>query len=294
MQHFGSDRVINKFSPDVPAVGTVNLNEQFSLSTQDCYAGQLSSESSLRPHIDMTRFNLATGPVEVTGVDPGDWVRVSIDEIEVNGYGVMALSPGLGVLGERISEPSTRLLGISDGKAWLTEAIGIPVRPMVGVLGVATATDSIPTAIPGIHGGNLDTHLLSPGNDFVVQANQQGLGLAAGDLHAAQGDGELGGTGIETAGRITLRVNLMAHEGRLPLIVTPTNTYVLASSSTLDSAITDAFSEGVDLVARRHQLSWEEAYRLASVIGNIEISQVVNALKTVRFAIPSEWSGLSS
>lgn len=293
MQRFGPGSSVSEFTPGAPASGVVALGEQFSLSTHDCYAGQILSESTLRPDIDMTRFNLATGPIEVSGVRRGDWVRVSIDHIEIQGPGVMALSPGLGVLGKRITGASTRLLKIAGGKAWLTEKIGIPLSPMVGVLGVATDTASVPTAVPGTHGGNMDTPLLQKGSHFIVRANQPGLGLAAGDLHAAQGDGELGGTGIEASGSITLRVALVEHEGRLPLIVTAQHTHVLASASTVDAAISEAFDEGVTLLARWHSLTWEDAYRLASVVGDIQVSQVVNALKTVRFAIPSEWSGLS-
>lgn len=290
MQVFSSARGVTTFAPGFDPVGTVDLGETFRVETVDCYDGQIASEQTLRPDVDMARFNRATGPVAVRGVGVGDWLRVRIERVDVTGPGVMALTPGLGVLGDAVRDSTTRLLDVREGHAWLTSSVAVPLRPMVGVVGVATAGETVSTSVPGEHGANLDTRMLEAGASFVVRSNQPGAGLAVGDLHAAMGDGELGGTGIEIAGSVTLSVHRMtAHTGRWPLVVSDGGVGVLASRASLDDAVHDAFAEGVQLMARWHDLGWADAYRLTSVVSDLRVSQVVNPRKTARLAIPARW-----
>lgn len=290
MRVFSSDRAVTEFSPRFDPVGVVDLRESFVVETVDCYDGQLASEQTLRPDVDLAYFNRATGPVAVRGVEPGDWVRVRIERIEVAGTGVMALTPGLGVLGELVPSSTTRLLDVRDGCAWLAPDLGVPLRPMVGIVGVATAEETVPSSVPGEHGANLDTRVLGEGVSLALRVNQPELGLAVGDLHAAMGDGELGGTGIEIGGRVQLSVRrLDDHHGRWPLVLSATGVQVLASRPSLDDAVHDAFAEAVTLMAGWHGLEWPDAYRLTSVVSDLRVSQVVNPRKTVRVAIPARW-----
>jgi amidase len=290
MQVFGAEQAVTRFSPHCDAAGTVMLGESFVVCTVDCYDGQITGEDVLRTDVDMARFNRATGPVAVQDTEPGQWVRVVIERIEVTGPGVMVLAPGLGVLGSRVERPSTRILEVADGRAWLTPRVGIPLRPMVGVLGVSTAEETVPSSVPGDHGGNLDTRALTTGRALALRVNRPGLGLAAGDLHAAMGEGELGGTGIEVAGRLQLRVEpLPGHEGHRPLVLGPDGVQVLASRDGLNDAVRAAFDEAVALMGRWHGLAWGDAYRLTSVVSDLCVSQVVNPRVTARVAIPASW-----
>lgn len=290
MRRFDSDRGLTEFAPEYEAVGSVVVGEAFAVRTADCYDGQIADATTLRPQVDMARFNRATGPIAVRGVDVGEWVRIRIESIALTGSGVMALTPGLGVLGEDVAASSTRLLPIADGHAWLTDDIAVPLRPMVGILGVATSGETAPTSVPGEYGGNLDTRILERGASLAIRANQPGLGLAAGDLHAAMGDGELGGTGIEIAGEVVLRVERLAeYAGRWPAVLDSDGVHVLASRGALDDAIHDAFADAVGLLARWHDLRWEDAYRLTSVIADLRVSQVVNPRRTARLSIPAAW-----
>ena len=290
MRRFGTDQALTAFGPDFEGVGTVALGESFAVGTVDCYDGQIADASTLRPHIDMVRFNRASGPIAVDGIRAGEWVRIHVESIELTDPGVMALTPGLGVLGESVAESSTRILEIRDGRAWLTDDIGIPLRPMVGILGVATGGETIPSSTPGEHGGNLDTRIIEAGTSLAVRANQSGLGLAVGDLHAAMGDGELGGTGIEIGGAVVLRVErLEEYAGRWPAVFTSDGVHVLASRECLDDAIHDAFADAVALMERWHSLTWEDAYRLTSVVADLRVSQVVNPRRTARLSIPAAW-----
>lgn len=100
MQFFGSHRTLTEFGPQFVPAGTVSLGESFVVETLDCYGSQIDSEAVTRPEIDMCRFNQATGPFWVDDVAAGEWLRVHIEEVEPVGVGVMAVTPGLGVLGE--------------------------------------------------------------------------------------------------------------------------------------------------------------------------------------------------
>ncbi|GAA5125568.1 acetamidase/formamidase family protein [Pseudonocardia adelaidensis] len=290
MQLFSAAAAVTAFGPVFEPVGAVTAGESFVLETVDCYDGQFTSADVLRPDIDMARFNRATGPVHVDGVAAGDWVLVRIEGIDVHGPGVMAVAPGLGVLGAQVTRPSTRLLPVTDGRVWLTERVAIPLRPMVGILGVATAAETVPSSVPGPHGGNLDTRLLRPGAALALRANRPGLGLAAGDLHAVMGDGELGGTGVEIGGRVQLSVGPFPDPGgNWPLLFADGGLHVLASATDIGEAVRAGFAEAVRLVREWHELTWPDAYRLASLVADLQISQLVNPRVTVRVRLPGEW-----
>jgi amidase len=285
-----SAAAVTAFGPRFDAAATIGLGESVVLETVDCYDGQFTSADVLRPAIDMARFNRATGPLHVEGVAPGEWVLVRVEDVEVAGTGVMAVAPGLGVLGAQVTQPSTRLLPVEAGRVWLTERVGVPLAPMVGILGVATAGENVPSSVPGPHGGNLDTRLIRSGAAVAFRANQPGLGLAAGDLHAVMGDGELGGTGVEIGGRVRLSVERFdGHDGTWPLLFTDDAVHVLASDEDVDAAVRAGFAEAVRLIARWHELAWADAYRLTSLVADLQVSQLVNPRVTVRVRLPREW-----
>ncbi|MEV8338265.1 acetamidase/formamidase family protein [Leucobacter sp. NPDC077196] len=280
---------ITAFSAEHAPVAEVGLGEIFECETADCYGGQMRSEAVLRPQIDMARFNRATGPVRIAGVQAGDAIRIDVHAIEIADHGVMALSPGLGVLGERVFRADTRIVPVSGGHAWITPGTPVPVAPMIGVLGVAPEGAAVGSSWPGAHGGNLDTRVLQAGSSLVLRAAHVGALIAVGDLHAVQGDGELGGTGVEIAGRVRLSVERVTYAGRLPAVRHDVGLSVLASAETLDEAVRLGFSEAVSLIEAWRGLSWEDAYRTTSVIVHTEVSQMVNPLVTARVTIPREW-----
>ncbi|GAA2835597.1 amidase [Leucobacter komagatae] len=298
MRRISAASAITAFSAHHEPVAVVALGEVFECETEDCYAGQITSEAVLRPHIDMAHFNRATGPVFVEGVRAGDMIRVDIEGIDIADAGIMALSPGLGVLGERITEPSTRVVQVRDGYAWITPDTPVPVAPMIGVIGVAPAGEPVGSSWPGAHGGNLDTRLLHAGTAIFLRAHHDGALLAVGDLHAVQGDGELGGTGVEIAGRVRLRVERAVpcadatsavYSGELPALIHEDGLSLLASAETLDEAVRMGFSTAVDQIQAWRGLPWEDAYRMTSLIARTEVSQAVNPLVTARVTIPHEW-----
>ena len=199
MRVIPKDKVIFSFNAEHPCQYTVQDGETFWVETDDCYSGQITDASVKRPDIDISIMDCSVGPIAVQGAQPGDTLCVEILAIEFGPQGVMVTSKGLGVLGDRITEPDTKVIPIRDGFAHFSDTIRLPLTPMVGVCGVAPKPGlDVHCAVPGDHGSNLDTKMIKVGSRVYLPVAVPGAGLAVGDLHACMGDGELSGTGIET------------------------------------------------------------------------------------------------
>ena len=222
---------------DAPPAARVPDGARVELETADCFSDQIRRADDRLEAVDWEQINPATGPVFVEGARPGDVLAVEIERIEMADQGVMAVSDGFGVLAERFSGTECRLVPIADDIAHLPGGVRVPVRPMIGVLGVAPAGAAVPTGTPGPHGGNMDTTLIGEGATVYLPIAAPGALLAAGDLHAVMGDGEICGTGVEVAGRVTLRVTVRRDLALVnPLVETTNVVATVASAPTLDEA----------------------------------------------------------
>jgi amidase len=257
------------------------------LETADCFSDQIRRDDDRLEAVDWDEINPATGPVFVEGARPGDVLAVEIERIEMADQGVMAVSDGFGVLAERFSGTECRLVPIADDIAHLPGGVRVPVRPMIGVLGVAPAGAAVPTGTPGAHGGNMDTALIGEGATVYLPIAAPGALLAAGDLHAVMGDGEICGTGVEVAGRVTLRVTIRRDLPIVnPVVATPDVVATVASASTLDEAAILATRDMANLLGAQLGLDAVEATMLMSAAGELRVSQVVDPLRTARFELP--------
>ena len=171
--------------------------------------------------------------------------------------------------------------------ARIADGIAVPLRPMIGVIGVAPAGAPVATASPGAHGGNMDTRLIGEGAVLYLPVAHEGALLAAGDLHAAMGDGEICGTGVEDCGSVTLRLDVRRDlRSRSPVLETPELVATIASAETLDAAAEAATRDMARLLTERLGISLEVATMLMSAGGDLQVSQVVDPLRTARFALP--------
>ena len=296
MRVIPKDKVIRSFNAKNPCVHSVEDGETFWVETDDCYSGQISNPSIKRPDIDISIMDCSVGPIEIKGAQPGDTLAVDVIAIEFGPHGVMVTSKGLGVLGDRITEPDTKIIPIKDGFAIFSDKIHLPLTPMIGVCGVAPKPGlDIHCAVPGDHGANLDTKMIKVGSRLYLPVEIPGAGLAVGDLHACMGDGELSGPGIETPGRICIKTTVY-HDRPVerPVIETRKDFYFLASAETLDAAIKIAVSDTVDFLQKKLDLNFQDAYRLLSATCDIQISQVVNDLKTGRVHSPKFDTGIAT
>lgn len=286
MKYFSSTKTVTSFSRQHEPAYYAELDENIIVETNDCYDGQVKTEVDLRSNIDMSRLNPATGPIYINQVQAGDTLCIEVLDIEPNDHGIMMASPGLGPLGQYVFESTTKILSVSENYIRFNEAIKIPMQAMIGVVGVAPEKGEIPTAVPGSHGGNLDTKDIKAGNKLYLPVFTDGALVAFGDLHAAMGDGELSGTGVEISGKIKVRFRKVPITLTNPVIEDDKSLYFVASGTSYSDAIHAALHDTVSYLQNNLKLSFEDSYRLMSATSDLKFSQIVNKLITVRVAVP--------
>lgn len=248
--------------------------------------------------IDRTRIHALTGPVWVDGAEPGDVLEVEILSTRHHGWGWSSIIAGLGFLKERFHKPYLfhwRLDG--EESASLAPAM-VPLRPFLGVMGVARAEDgSFRTRPPGAFGGNLDVRELCAGSTLYLPVYNDGALFSCGDAHAAQGDGEVCINGIECPLDATLRFRLHKQQPLShPLVEAAAQAapaagewVVVETGADLLEAARAATSRMVDFLVARWGFTDVHAYILCSVAMNLRISQVVNEpIHTVTAAISKQ------
>jgi amidase len=277
------------FSPHHPPAIRVDPGTTIQFETLDALNGQIRSEADSANQIDLDHVNAATGPVYLNGARPGDTLVAEILDILPADWGSALIIPGFGYLQDQIPGPRTRILHAqADGSFKFTESIHIPLKPMIGTIGVAPL-EPITTLSSGAHGGNLDTTDIRPGSKVFLPVFVEGALFGVGDVHARMGDGEVCGTGIECAAQVTIQLNLVHGEAiQRPRIETEVEFMCVASGEGLDVAIRLALQDMVEWLQYEKDLTAEEAYMLVSIAGDVRIGQVVDPMVTVRVAIPKE------
>lgn len=279
--------VIYAFSKTHPPVKRVDTGTTIEIQTYDCFKNQVQSEETKISGIDWDAVNPATGPIYVNGAKPGDVLRVTIRKLTIGNQGVMATGPDLGVMGHRISELESKIIPIENGAAKFNDKLSIPLNPMIGVIGVAPEGEPVSCGTPGTHGGNMDTKLIQEGAVLYFPVFAEGALFALGDFHAAMGDGEVGVSGIEVPGSAVVTLDVIQKTPlNHPLLENEEGFTFLVSAKTLDEAVKIAVEETADLLADRTGLSLAEVTMLLSAVGQVQVSQVVDPLVTVRFFVP--------
>ncbi|MDD9311788.1 acetamidase/formamidase family protein [Cytobacillus firmus] len=265
----------------------VKSGEQVEIETFDCFQNQIQSEEVTFNAIDWNQINPATGPIYVEGAQLGDILKVKIDEIELGNQGVMVVGPELGVMGHRMDEFTVKIIPIKDDKAVFNDKLSLPLNPMIGVIGVAPEGNPVNCGTPGAHGGNMDTKLITTGATIYFPVFQEGALFALGDLHAAMGDGEISVSGIEIPAKVKVTLEVMkGHHLNYPLLENDEGIATLVSKELLDDAANVAVEEMIDLIQPQTDLPLSEFTMLMSAVGQSQISQIVDPLKTARFFVP--------
>ena len=283
-----AENTIYAFSPTMKQCMEVSPGETVIFETLDCFGGAIKTPKDRLEDVGWDRINPATGPVYVKGAEKGDTLCVEILGIAVKSPGVMVAVPGEGYAPELVKESATIMIPVKNGLAHLPHDVIAEVKPMIGVIGTAPGQgDPITTGTPGLHGGNMDTKVIGEGATVYLPVEVDGGLLAMGDLHALMGDGEVLFCGVEVAGRVKVVTRLL--KGLTlpcPVVETDTAYYAIWSAETLDEAAQGALRKGIDIMVTALGLSPVDALTLLSVKGNLQVSQVVDPLKTARIEIP--------
>jgi acetamidase/formamidase len=231
-----------------------------------------------------------TGPIHVQGAEPGDTLAIEILEVWPAAWGWTGCRPnGIGLLDAELGAGYTHVWDLRAGThTEFLPGIRLPLAPFPGVVGVAPGSPGPHTTSPPRQvGGNMDIRQLVAGSTLYLPIEMPGALLSAGDLHAAQGDGELSGTGIEMEGRLSLRLKVLkgqpiaSPQFRAP----PEPTALWAGGSyaatghdpDLMTAARTALRGLLAHMQREYRLSLPQAYILASACVDLRISQIVDA-----------------
>ncbi len=287
----GRDEIIWAFGPDLEPVLEVEPGATVTFETNDCFTGQITSEADLVTEIDFDRVNSATGPVAVRGAEPGDSLVAEIVDVRPIDVGFACLIPGFGQLIDQVQAPVTRLFRVEDGWIQMNERVRFPARPMVGVVGVATDGETLGNGLAGRHGGNLDDHLHGKGARMYFPVRQAGGMFAVGDMHASMGDGEICFTGVEIAGEVDIRFDLLkGKQGTWPVTELPDRWVPHATADDYDEALRLVSEEAARLLVDEWGFSMEDAFIFLSVACDAGVAQACKPAPgfgtIARFAIP--------
>jgi acetamidase/formamidase len=252
-------------------------------------------QASLRAIVEQVKDrgpggHILTGPVFVTGAEPGDALEVRILSIEMPiGYGYNGCA---GFVRENCEQGRGPLILQLDRKAMTSTfapGIVIPLRPFFGSMGVAPppAMGRVSSNPPGIHAGNLDNKELVAGTTLWIPVHVPGALFEVGDGHVAQGDGEVDQTAIETS--LRGRLQLTVRKGQTmtwPRAETPTHYISMGTDVDLTKATRIAIQEMIDFLAATKKLDKHRAYQLTSLAGDVAITQLVDGTMGVHVKMP--------
>ena len=315
----------NRWHPALPPAATVAPGDEITLDCTDGIAGQLTRASTHADAaaLDLGLAHPLTGPVFVEGAEPGNALEIEFVAYEPDDFGTTAVIPGFGFLADLFTEPYLVKWEIADGLARSEElpGVAVPKDMFAGVVGVAPSperlagylareealrergqpvADSMPegafppeaadgarTIPPRETGGNMDIRQLVAGSKLWLPVDVPGALFSVGDLHFAQGDGEVCGTAIEVAGSVTVR--FAVHDvpaPAFPAYETPGERRPLRSFATvgipvdegmsIDAAARAALLEMIAHLGRRYGFERAAAYALCSACVDLRISEAVD------------------
>jgi acetamidase/formamidase len=284
--HYGWDN-------SIPPALEVAPGDTVEFDTVDASGAQIGPKSTVADiaTLDFGKVNPVTGPVRVDGAEPGDVLKVTILSLQPSGWGWTANIPGFGLLADQFPDPALHLWKYDRGGK-TPAAFGpggrVPLKPFAGTIGLAPAEPGTHSVVPPRRvGGNMDIRDMAAGTELYLPVEVAGALFSVGDTHAAQGDGEVCGTAIESPMSVALRFDLVKDTNlKYPRFTTPgpvtrhfdAKGYEVTTGigSDLMTGARDAVLGMIDLISTRHGLKPVEAYMLCSVSADLRVSEVVD------------------
>jgi acetamidase/formamidase len=284
--HYGWD---NSLSPAL----RIAPGESVEFEVHDASGGQVSQTSTAAAvgQLDFSRVNPVSGPVFIDGAEPGDVLKVTLLSFKPCGWGWTANIPGFGLLADDFQDPALHIWHY-DAKTLAPALFGrwgkVPLKPFTGTIGLAPAAAGVHSIVPPRRvGGNMDVRDIGQGTELFLPVEVRGALFSVGDTHAAQGDGEVCGTAIESEMTIALRFDLIKRTPlSYPRFTTPgpVTHHLDAKGYEVTTGIGPELMEAaraavrsmIDLLGRHHGLPAIEAYMLCSVCADLRISEIVD------------------
>lgn len=307
--HVHSSQAHLKWNRDIPPVITVPSGSEVSFDLKCGGNNQIrpDNEPTALSTFDFALADPAFGPVFVEGAEPGDVLRIDMLHLETAAYGWTAILSGFGLLSDDFPQQHVKIWDLTEGallpsatgprRAVFKPGVSVPVRPFLGVVGIAPGAPGELSTIPpyAASGGNMDTRCLGVGTALYLPVQVPGALFSCGDGHAAQGDGEVCGTAIETPMRARVRLTVEKRAARpeglvlaCPHYTTPGRAGEVAEDdvkgvyaalgihSDPREAARMALRGLVDWLEAEKGLTRVEAYMLASVAASLKMTEVVD------------------
>ena len=230
---FTTDKIVFDFCKDNTPIAAIDVPATIEVATKDCFSNQLREPGDTLDALDWDDTNPATGPIFINGAQPGDTLKVTIDKIDVDAKGTVCAIEGEGTIGHKVVGSHSKIVPVKDGFAEFSDDIKIPIKPMIGVIGV---------------------------------------------------------TGLEIPADVTITVEIIKGQApEYPILENNEVFSVIVSKETVDEAADAASELMLEFLEPRMDMKTEEIVMLMSLVGNVEICQIVDPLKTVRFVFPKKY-----
>jgi amidase len=258
--------------------------------------GNLLSARQRQPDVPVhLQGNPLAGAIFVVGAKPGNCVAIRIERVELDrDYGQTGLAPGRGLL-DSTGAPEHLYrwkLDHDSGRATLANPLGdarvsVPLDPFVGCIGVCPTGEPVRTVFSGPFGGNLDLPIIRPGATVYLPVFREGGLVLLGDVHAAQGDGEIIGGAIETSGRIHCTIDLL-HDPPTHTVRVRDDTHLAAIAAEFDlhASVRRAYADLLEWVNREFEMNRWDTYNLISQTGSVVLGNMLAAPYPVAARVP--------
>ena len=282
------------FNAAIPAVLEVASGDELVIDTFSGGMSEVADPTLFRPEhrliVDTVPQilgpHILTGPVHVSGAEPGDTLEIRILDIELTtDWGWNIIRPLKGALPEDFPNLSRRVIPIDRqaNVARLPWGVDIPLRPFFGIIGVAPppAYGLFSSVEPREYGGNIDNKEFIPGTSLFLPVFVPGANLSVGDGHAVQGDGEVCLTALETCLKGRFQVIVHKQSLNFPRAITPTHYIAMGMDVDLDDAAKQALRNMIKWLTEIKPWTAEEAYVFCSLACDLHVTQLVDGNKGI-------------
>ena len=276
------EKTHNRWNKDIPPILKINSNDIVTIETKEASDGDITPKSTSKDaeNRDLSKVHPLTGPIYIEEAEPGDVLQIDILKYELEDWGWTIISKGRGFLPEDFLNEYLKIWKFDKNKEYAEckKGIRIKLEPFCGIMGVAwEELGEFRTFPPGKNGGNMDVKHLTAGATLYLPVFVKGALFSAGDGHAAQGDGEVCVSAIETDLKVTLRFSIRKdfsieepqYENNLFYATT-------GFGKTIEEAAKKATRFMIKHLSKNFKLTPEEAYVLCSVAMDLKICEVVD------------------
>lgn len=278
-------------------------------TTRDAFSNKVtSSEQKASEMIHLPKVNDQTGPFYVQGAEPGDTLVLQLIEVKPDRdfavathlphFGVLTPETYTAMLNDPLPEKTyiwkldlEKNLGILELPESRVGKVEITLHPFLGTVGVApNFGEAVLSLTPAEHGGNMDCVETKAGTTLYFPVFVKGALFMLGDGHAAQGDGEICGTGLECPMQVTLQVDVIKNQAiNWPRFEDDEYIMVAGSTRPLIDAFRVAHVELINWLVAGYGFDRWEALQLVSQVGTARVGNVVDPKYTVVAKFPKKY-----